>query len=445
MGEHSVSYRRMPVNHQKHVFISIDSFFAKSHSKDLTKSYPNAIRHFVLGAGVYYRADEDQAVFHLIFQSEAAFKKMKSKLKSFVKSIKGDLLDYRFENQEDRGQIFMKLYSDYPVRYPGVDSFSRAWKLLTGHFSAVNDNSLAPEVRFKRDHEWIEARIHNISSHTVTVATGGSPRIGDATSIEIMTPKGPFVYRAEVKRHLHGDDSPAGVDGFIADLIYGSRDVQLHSQIITWAQRSMMDAKPVPSRSVVRIPIKWNATLIQNDKEIPVIIRDISTQGVFLETDVEAIGKVELRIPLDDKTIPIQLMGTVRRTRRSKECKGLGICFLGSLEENQMSRFQEFANRVEQRAKHRIFLVSQGQRLEHFTEHFSSVGYLVETVEKPRHLLNRIRELMALPDIIILDNHNRSPSFDVIKKRLAKHSLDVYETESDPWNTRSLIDAAFLS
>ena len=435
----------MPLNSQKHVFISVDSFFAKSQSKDISKKVPSAIRNYVFGAGVYYRSDEDQAVFHLIFQNEAAFKKLKSKLTSFVRSIKGDLLDYRFENQEDRGQIFMKLYSDYPVRYPGVDSFCRAWKLLNQHFVAVNDNSLAPEIRFKRDHDWIEARIQSITSHTMTVATGGPPRIGDATSIEIITPKGPFVYRAKVTRHLDGDFGSSGVEGFVADLVFGSRDLQLQSQILTWAERTMIDAKPVPSRAVVRIPIKWNATLIQNGEETPVIIRDISSQGVFLETDLKAIGKVELRIPLDDKSAPIQMAGLVRRTRRSTECKGMGVSFEGNAPSEPLNRFKEFADRVEQRARHRIFLVSEGARLEHFTEHFSSVGYLVETVEKPRYLLNKIREMMASPDIIILDNHNQNDSFEVIKKRLAKHELDVYETESDPWNTRSLIDAAFLS
>ena len=268
-------------------------------------------------------------------------------------------------------------------------------------------------VRFRRGDQWQAGRTRQLSTTSLSVATGCPPRTGDLLEIELGFDSIEVIASAWVV----ATTPPSMVDVFGAPG-FGARFMALDSatavglEAICAATEACGSAQTrIPHRYDVRHPVRWPVLIGRGDDWRPHVALDVSRGGMFVRADAPfAEGEpISLAIPLERRSVLMRAEARVARRlgeHSANELRiapgfGLAVTYMSP---DDMHQYENLVQRVSRRSAALIAIAASPPRLAEIEPALTSAGYSVFGACDSDAIVDRARAHSLPPDLAIVDS-----------------------------------------
>jgi hypothetical protein len=268
-------------------------------------------------------------------------------------------------------------------------------------------------VRFRRGDQWQSGRVRQLSTTSLSVATGCPPRKGDLLDIELSFDAIDLIATAWVV----ATTPPSMVDVFGAPG-FGARFMALDSattmglEAICAASRIRgTSGARLAHRHDIRHPVRWPVLVGRGEDWRPHVALDLSRGGMFVRSDkpFDKNESVGLAIPLERRSVLMRaearvarrLVGDTASELRIAPGFGLEVTYMSA---DDMHHYTSLVNRVSRRAGALIAIGASPPRLAELEPALTSAGYSAFCASDPDAIIERSRAHSLPPDLAIVDS-----------------------------------------
>lgn len=414
----------------------------------------------LLGADGYYRSADQRVILVCHFDARFMTGQILRAAHTAADSAGGGVIDLAELSDEQRRRLCDRILPTFDISHRELPTLDDAVMILAEAAGVrVEDGrrgqGTPPAVRFLRGEDWQAGRLLRIAEDGAVIASTGAPRVGDKTEIEIVAPAGTAKLEAITTQvTLPNWAQSLGTSGFSARFVQDERMRQpMTLKILAWARSAAHRASRPHRRRETRFPLCWPAQLELGSRHRAVKLRDVSQHGLFVETHERPRGqRVCLRVPCDQRDVPLRLSGRIVRAVDDSMAKTLGLpvgfgIALDPVAPEDAERFLAFVNRVASRTDRRVVIGATGSRLCSLVDHFAAAGYLTIGASDPRTLYQRATESKTPPELVLFDSsfgtlHRGGTA--ALKRRLDRSKTPFLDVDASPTDARMLVDAALL-
>lgn len=267
-------------------------------------------------------------------------------------------------------------------------------------------------VRFRRGDQWQSGRVRQLSTSSLSVATGCPPRKGDLLDIELSYERIDLVATAWVV----ATTPPSMVDVFGAPG-FGARFMALDSAttmgleaICAAAQIRGVPGRRLAHRHDIRHPVRWPVLIGRGADWRPHVALDLSRGGLFVRSDKPLVHNesIDIAIPLERRSVLMRAQARVARLLQGDAATELRIAPGFGLEVTHMSaddrfHYDNLVDRVSRRAGALIAIGASPSRLAELEPALTSAGYSAFGASDSDAFIERARAHSLPPDLAIVD------------------------------------------
>ncbi len=307
---------------------------------------------------------------------------------------------------------------------------------------------MAIGLRFRRGDTWQPARLRNLGSATLSVATPCPPRSGDRVDVELR--EGATAVR--VSAVVVGVTPPEaaailGASGFGARFAIPDRETQLVLAGLATRFEEVGVVAPPPRRDP-RYPVRWPIEVAVEGPDTVTPALDISERGLFIASGSEVgVGTPTGLVIRLENGDPVHAGACVTRqlSARAAGDRGTSPGFgveITAMRPGDARRYRALVARVARRSRHHVAV--WGPSGDPLAVALTGVGYVVSRLDGVRALLSVLEER---PSLVVLCGVGRASRelatlTDVIRHR---GILALSVTEDDPRAVRGQVDALLIS
>jgi hypothetical protein len=417
----------------------------------------------LIGVDAYYRTRSDIALLVLQIDTRYVTGPLLTSIQRDIARGGASMFEVNKLSPVERDKFENRYLASQDVALMDLPTVADAVRLLAQRIGmrvqepgARPRRATPPAVRFTRGQHWERGRLCRLSAEGVYIATGGPPRIGDRSQIEVIGPRGPVLANAITVQVTPPHAARAlGQSGFAARFVFrDAAEQRALAPALAAVRDAVIGTAPPPRRKHTRFPVRWPAYLAQGTGTTSIRVLDISEGGLFAETSSPAgDGWVNLVVPYDERGAPMRLAARIARTirpeaRASGMAIGIGVELVDG-HDREEDRYREFVERVARRAGMRIVVGADPRRLAQLVEELAGVGYAVSGASEPRVVYDRIVESQDLPNLVLIDESIEDGNIRAAKslhRALSMQSVNMLHVDSEPpVSVRHLIDAALVA
>lgn len=353
---------------------------------------------------IYYRAESDLAVMLIRVDASRVTGRTLALMEQDANYVGAVMMEVPKMAATDREKFIEQQLASYDVHLaalPGADAAMDALAEKLGMalpHAAPKAAPTAIEARFRRGDTWHRGRLCHLGNDSLSIATGGAPRVGDLTDLELSGGGKRVQVRIEIVEVTPTHSQMAGAPGFGARFVF--RDAAERRRLAGLALM-LRDLAPPPPRCEVRFPLSWPAVAALGGDALPLRLTDVSRSGMCVATRRPLHEQpVSIYLPIDRRCEPAELRGRIVRVVAGEPGFGLQ---LEDASATAAERYRGFVDRVGQRGRKRVVIGAKPPRLGALVAEFGGAGYVVVGAAEPRALWARATEDGTPPDLTVID------------------------------------------